>query len=91
MLLDTIKIVVNQQIGAGMDLIKYHLMVHMVADDVPRYASPANTSGSAGECQFKDNFKLPASTGQLRDTTFDQQLYLRRFQHMVIHRCAQRV
>ena len=90
-LLDSIKIVVDRQVGNGMDLIKFHLIVHMVTDDIPRFASPANISGSAGECQFKPNFKLPASTGQLRDTTFDQFLYIRKYQHMVIHRCAQRV
>ena len=90
-LLDTIKIVVSRETGDRMDLIKFHLIVHMVTDDVPRYASPANISGSAGECQFKDNFKLPASTGQLRHTSFDHQLYMRRYQHMLIHRCAQRV
>jgi hypothetical protein len=63
----------------------------MIFHDIPRWGSLANISGSAGECQFKENFKLPASTSQLRDTTFDHQLYLRRYQHMMIHRCAQRI
>ena len=88
-LLDTIKIVVDRTIGDGMNLIKNHLIVHMVTDDIPWYASPANVSGSAGECQFKENFKLPASTGQLRDIKFDQQLYIRRYQHLLIRWCAQ--
>jgi hypothetical protein len=90
-LLDTIKQAVNRQQGDGFDTIKFHLLVHMVGHDILRFASPANISGSAGECQFKDNFKLCASTGQLRDLLFDQQLYERRHQHMFITRCAQRV
>ena len=90
-LLDTIKQVVNRQTGDGFDTIKFHLIVHMVSLDIYRYASPANISGSAGECQFKDNFKLCASTSQLRDLKFDEQLYNRRHQHLFIIRCAQRV
>ena len=90
-LLDTIKQVVNRQAGDGFDTIKFHLLVHMIDGDIRRFASPANISGSAGECQFKGNFKLPASTGQLRDLKFDQQLYKRRHQHMFINQCSQRV
>jgi hypothetical protein len=90
-LLDTIKQLVNRQQGDGFDTIKFHLITHMIGDDIRRFGSPANISGSAGECQFKTNFKLPASTGQLRDVKFDQQLYERRHQHMFINRCGQRV
>ena len=56
-LLDTIKRVVNKQRGNGFDIIKFHLMVHMISDDISRFSSPANISGSAGESQFKENFK----------------------------------
>jgi hypothetical protein len=90
-LLDTIKQVVDRQQGDGFDTIKFHLLVHMIDLDVRRYASPANISGSAGECQFKDNFKLQASTTQMRALLLDQQLYERRYQHMFITRCSQRV
>ena len=87
-LLDTIKQVVNRQEGDGFDNIKFHLIVHMASHDIYRFGSAANVSGSAGECQFKENFKLPASTTQLRDLKFDQQLYERRHQHLFITRCS---
>jgi hypothetical protein len=88
-LLDKMKKVVNRQVGDGHDTIKFHLLIHMVSIDIEKYASPSNVSGGPGESQFKTNFKLPASTTQLRDSTFDEQIYKRCHQRMVILRCSQ--
>jgi hypothetical protein len=90
-LLETIKSVADRQVGDGFDIIKFHLINHMLEDDIPKYGSPANVSGGPGETQFKKNFKNPGSTTQLNDTTFIQQVCMRKFQHHTTERCAQRV
>ena len=90
-LLDKIKSVADRQVGDGFDTPKFHLIVHMLQDDIPKYGSPANVSGGPGETQFKKNMKNPGSTTQLNDTTFIQQMCMRKFQHHTTERCVQRV
>jgi hypothetical protein len=90
-ILDKLKKVVNRQEGDGHDTIKTHLLKHMAGLDIRKYGSPANVSGGPGESQFKDNFKLPASTTQKFEATFDQQVYTRHYQHLVLKRCAQNI
>jgi hypothetical protein len=81
----------NYQQGSGFNRIKVHIITHMVGDLIEMFGSPDNISGMAGESQFKENFKLPGSTTQMRDSTFDEQMYNRRHQHMVINRMWQHV
>jgi hypothetical protein len=90
-LLDTIKGVADRQVGDGFNIVKFHLIIHMFEDDIPRYGAPANVSGGPGEAQFKDNFKKQGSTTQKNDTTFVEQVCVRKFQHHTADRCAHRV
>ena len=86
--LETVKTVVDRQKGDGHSTIKFHLLPHMI-QDIARFGLASNVSGSAGESQFLENFKIPASTTQLRDSTFDQQMYNRQHEIQVIHRASQ--
>jgi hypothetical protein len=83
--------VAHRKTGFGFNLIKFHLLVHMVDDDIKKYGLPRNVSGSAGESQFKKNFKLPATTTQKREQLFDQQVAERHHQHVTIEKCMQRL
>lgn len=88
-LLEFITTEINRSTGDGFNLIKFHLMTHMIEEDIVKYGLPRNVSGSAGESQFKDNFKNPATTTQKRVATFDQQCSERHHEHMTISRCMQ--
>ena len=77
--------------GDGFNLIKFHLLSHMIFEDILRYGLPRNISGCSGESQFKSNFKLPASTTQKRDYSFDQQVSTRHHEHLTNRRCEQRL
>jgi hypothetical protein len=79
----------NRDCGDGFNLIKFHLIMHMVRDDIMKYGLSRNISGSPGESQFKKNFKLPAETTQKRKKTFEQQCCIRHFQNMTVKRCKQ--
>jgi hypothetical protein len=83
--------VAHRKTGFGFNLIKFHLLIHMVEDDINKYGLPRNVSGSAGESQFKKNFKLPASKTQKREQLFDQQVAERHHQHVTIEKCMQRL
>ena len=91
MLLQSITKEIPQETGDGFNLIKFHLLTHMIEEDIINYGLPRNISGSAGESQFKHNFKLPASTTQKRDYSFDEQVSQRRHEHVTIDRCMQRL
>lgn len=88
MLLSLITDSMHRAAGDGFNLIKFHLILHMMYDML-KYGLPRNVSGSPGESQFKLNFKLPAETTQMRVVTFDEQVSNRHHQHMTINRCAQ--
>ena len=77
--------------GDGFNLIKFHLLTHMIFEDILKYGLPRNISGCAGEGQFKDNFKLPGSTTQKRDYSFDNQVATRHHEHLTNRRCEQRL
>ena len=75
--------------GDGFNLIKFHLIMHMVRDDIPKYGLPRNGSGCPGESQFKKNFKLPGEKTQKRAETFDEQCLTRHHENMTISTCQQ--
>jgi hypothetical protein len=76
--------------GDGFNTIKIHnYLVHMFDSEVKQFGCPSNVSGGPGESQFKENFKLHASTSQMREHCFDEQLYNRRYYYSVVQRYAQ--
>ena len=83
--------VADRKTGDGHNLIKFHLLVHMLAEDLERYGLHRNVSGSAGESQFKKKFKLPASTTQKRTLLFDQQVSEHHHQIVTVETCLQRL
>ena len=91
MLLQSITEDIPRETGDGFNLIKIHLLTHMIEFDIINYGLPRNISGCAGESQFKDNFKLPASTTQKRESSFDEQVSQRRHEHVTIDRCMRRL
>jgi len=85
-ILGKIKDTTNRTEGDGWNIIKFHLTLHMVSEDFVKYGVPGNTSGGPGECQFKENFHVMASTTQKRAGTFDQQYSERRHQRDSVNR-----
>jgi hypothetical protein len=77
--------------GEGFNTIKFHLMTHMLEMGIPMYGSPANVSGGPGESQFKNNLKNPGETTQQNDSTFAEQVSIRKYQHHTAERSALRV
>ena len=91
LIMSTAKELVNRTTGDGFNLIKFHLLTHMIQHDIYKYGLPRNISGSPGENQFKDNFKLAGSTTQKRDYSFDKQVSERHYEHVTIAHCVQRL
>jgi hypothetical protein len=77
--------------GDGFNVVKFHILIHMLELDVLKFGSPANVSGGPGESQFKENLKNPGSTTQMNDSTFVEQVSTRKHQHNTTERCANRV
>ena len=46
--METIKTVIDRQVGCGMKIIKFHLMIHY-AEDILRFGSMKNYDSSIGE------------------------------------------
>jgi hypothetical protein len=88
MILSLITDSMHRAAGDGFNLIKFHLIIHMI-HDMHKYGLSRNVSGSPGESQFKKNFKLPAETTQMRPVTFEEQVCKRHHQNITINRCAQ--
>jgi hypothetical protein len=75
--------------GDGFNLIKFHLIMHMVRQGILMYGLPRNVSGCPGESQFKKNFKLPGKKTQMRSKTFDEQCCTRHYENVTITTCQQ--
>jgi hypothetical protein len=89
--LDKITKVADRTVGDGFNLIKFHLNIHMIAEDIMKYGLPRNISGGPGESQFKENFKNPAETTQKRENVFDEQVAERHHEHVTIGKCVERI
>ena len=89
MLIDRAKSACDYKQGMGFTRIKTHLLVKMLDKEVKKYGTPDNVSGMPGESQFKENFKLPGSTARKWQEVFDEDIYKRKHEHLVIERCKQ--
>ena len=85
LLLEKIKATTERTEGDGWDIIKFHLILHML-EDMLKFGVPGNTSGGPGECQFHKKFHTMASTTQKRGNTFTKQVSERRHQRDAVIR-----
>ena len=84
-LLEKIKATTERTEGDGWEIIKFHLILHML-EDMLKFGVPGNISGGPGECQFHKNFHTMASTTQKRGDTFTKQVSERRHQRDAVIR-----
>ncbi len=63
----------------------------MVNSEIRKYGTPSNVSGMPGKTQFKENMKLPGSTARKWASVFEEDMYNRRHQQLILKRCYQSV
>jgi Plavaka transposase len=88
--LDFFKRVVDRKEGAGLDIIKFHLPLHL-ADDIERFGCPENFNSGPSESRHKTEVKMPAQRTQKRFDTFDYQTATKYTDNLLINLAISKV
>lgn len=82
-IMETIKTVLNRQVGCGMKIIKFHLLIHY-AEDICRFGSMRNFDSAIGERHHCTEVKNPAKNTQRRKNNFELQTATRYCENIAI-------